>query len=249
MDIRAVDNEVSRWLATPIGQALLAREARLVEDTLQGVFGEHALQVGRWGESRQFLKAARTQRTVCIADCDGALADGEPSAIGRPYRLPVVSDSMDVVILPHTLDYSTRPHALLREGHRVLRADGHLIALGFKPGGLWGLRRLIPGAAMPPAIETLISDRQLTDWLQLLDLHILGRTSYFFRWPLRTRRASENPAWEERGRRFWPELAACYMLSAQKRVIPLTTVRRPWRSKPKVVGGLANPTTRVRHDL
>lgn len=238
-----------RWLASPLGQALEAQESRLLEECLDGVFGEHALQLGCWGEPGAFLRHARTQRKVRISDSDGLLVDPQPGAIGRLYRLPLLSESVDVAILPHTLEYSSRPHAILREVHRVLRADGHLLVLGFKPGGLWGLRRLIPGAAMPPGIRTMIADRQLTDWLRLLDLYMLGNTPYFFRWPLPARRVSDSQTWERRGRRFWPELAACYMLSAQKRVVPLTTVRHPWRSKPKVVaGGLVKPTTRMRLD-
>jgi hypothetical protein len=40
-------------------------------------------------------------------------------------------------------------------------------------------------------------------------------------------------------------MSACYMLSAQKRVSTLTPVRPVWSKKPKVVGGLAEPSTRV----
>ena len=236
------------WLASPLGQALLAREQQLVEQVLEGVFGEFCVQIGRWGESRSFVRPARTQHAACVSDANGLLADPEAGAIGRPWRLPLASDSVDAVILPHTLEYSSRPHAILREVHRVLRADGHLVILGFKTGGLWGLRRLVPGAAMPPGTTGLIGDNTLCDWLQLLDLHLLGNTPYFFRWPLPSRNASNVDKWEQRGRRWWPEFAACYMLSAQKRVVPLTTVRRPWRAKPKVVAGLVKPTTRVRTD-
>ena len=239
---------LATWLETPLGQALAGQEARLVEEALSGVFGEFCLQLGQWGEPRSFLRFARTQRSFCISDREGLLVDSEPGAVGRLYRLPLASDSVDAVLLPHTLEFCNRPHAILREVHRVLRADGQLLILGFKPGGLWGLRRLIPGAAMPPGVDTLISDRQLRDWLQLLDLYILGTTPYFFRWPLPMRRVNESQAWERRGRNWWPQLGACYMLSAQKRVVPLTTVRKPWRAKPKVVGGLVKPTTRTTHD-
>lgn len=235
------------WLATPLGQSLLEREARLVEDTFSGIFGEHCLQLGQWGEANAFLRFARTQRTVGIAEAKDRSADAQPSAIGQLHRLPVASESMDAIILPHTLEFSGRPHAILREVHRVLRADGRLIVLGFKPGGLWGLRRLIPGAGLPPAVDELIADRQLCDWLQLLDLHIHGIERYFFRWPLPGNGGHTSRAWEDRGRRWWPELAACYMLSAQKRVVALTPVRKPWRSRPKVVGGLVKPTTRIIH--
>ena len=236
------------WLATPLGESLLQQECRVVEEAFDGVFGEQCLQLGLWGEPNAFLRFARTQQGACIADMPDLAkseASTRPEAVGHLYRLPVASDTIDAVLLPHTLDYSDRPHAILREAHRVLRSDGHLVVLGFKPGGLWGLRRLIPGAALPPGVDHLISDRQLTDWLQLLDFRIHSSSRYFFRWPLPGNRRSSSPLWERRGQRWWPELSACYMLTAQKRVFTMTTVTRPWRSRPKVVAGLVKPTTRV----
>lgn len=235
---------VRRWLDTPLGRELLREETQLVEQALSGIFGAYCLQLGEWGEPHAFLRHARTQRKAGIV---GSVLDqrvAEPSnVIGHLHRLPFLGDSVDAVLLPHTLEFSRRPHAILREVHRVLRADGHLIVLGFKPGGLWGLRRLLPGAGMPPGIETMIGCRQLCDWLELLDLHIHGLTRYCFRWPLPAHRGSSSGRWEERGRRWWPELAACYMLSAQKRVIPMTTVRMRWHKRRDVVAGLAKPTT------
>jgi SAM-dependent methyltransferase len=233
------------WLETPFGQALLNQEVRLVEEAFDGLFGEQCLQLGIWGKSNTFLRFARTQRTTCITD--GTLSgEDRASVIGALHRLPVESDSIDVAFLPHTLDYSDeRTHAILREVDRVLTPHGHIVVLGFKPGGLWGLRRLVPGAELPPGAGSLISDRQLTDWLQLLDMRIQGITRYFFRWPLPGQKRASSAVWEARGRRFWPELAACYMLTAQKRVVTLTPVKQPWRSRPKVVGGIAEPTTRV----
>ena len=137
-----------QWLQSPLGEALLAQEGRQVEEALDGIFGEQCLQLGLWGEARTFLRHARTQRSALI---DTAALGAAPSAIGDLHRLPVADDTVDCVILPHTLDFSDRPQAILREAHRVLRSDGHLVVLGFKTGGLWGLRRLIPGAALPPA--------------------------------------------------------------------------------------------------
>jgi SAM-dependent methyltransferase len=218
---------VRQWLETPFGQALLAQEARVVEEAFDGIFGEQCLQLGLWGEPNTFLRFARTQRSACIADWPNVADEARPAAVGHLHRLPVASESVDAVLLPHTLDYSDeRSHAILREVDRVLRPHGHLVLLGCKPGGLWGLRRLIPGAGLPPATNRLISDRQLSDWLQLLDMRIHGVTRYFFRWPLPGNKGTTNPLWESRGRRFWPELAACYMLTAQSIVEPTTRVSR-----------------------
>ena len=240
------DHETHRWLLTPLGESLLAHEARLAEDVLDGVFGEETLQLGFWGEARTFLRYARTQRTAVVSEwlpADGAGAGR--LAVGEYHRLPVASDSVDLVVLPHTLDFADRPHAVLREVHRVLRADGHLLILGFRPGGLWGVRRLIPGAGMPPGADNLLSDRRLKDWLRLLDMRIHQSKGYFFRWPLSGTRRAGSSAWEKRGQRWWSELSACYMLSAQKRISTLTPVRPVWTKKPKVVAGLAEPSTRI----
>jgi SAM-dependent methyltransferase len=237
---------VQQWLESPFGQALLAQEGRIVEAVLDGIFGEQCLQLGLWGAPNFFLRFARTQRSVCIADRQHVAADGRPGVVGHLHRLPVSSESVDAVLLPHTLDYSDdRSHAILCEVDRVLRPHGHLVVLGCKPGGLWGLRRLIPGEGLPPAADHPISDRRLSDWLQLLDMRIQGITRYFFRWPLTGNKGTSNPEWESRGRRFWPELAACYMLTAQKRVFTVTPIKKPWRTRPEVVGGIVEPTSRV----
>jgi len=233
------------WLQTPLGAALLQTETRVVEEALDGVFGEQCLQLGLWGENRTFIRFTRTQRCSLIAET--RIAEGsncKPCALGKLHQLPVASDSVDAILLPHTLDYSDRPHAILREVDRVLRRDGRLIILGFKPFGLWGLRRLVPGAGIPPGADQLISERRLRDWLKLLDMRIDGTSRYFFRWPLPGNKARGSNKWERRGQAWWPELAACYMLSAQKRVSTLTPVKPLWRRQPKVVAGLAEPTAR-----
>ena len=223
----------------------MQQESRVVEEAFDGIFGEQCLQLGLWGEANTFLKHARTQRT-CLIDAGanpvgtasvgaasvGAASVGaasaaidSPSVIGQLHRLPIASDSIDCVLLPHVLDYSDRPHAILREVDRVLTSHGHLAILGFKTGGLWGVRRLIPGAGLPPDADQLLPERRLRDWLELLDLRIHGVTRFFFRWPLPGVRGASSAKWEQRGQRWWPEFAACYMLTAQKRVSTLTPVR------------------------
>ena len=241
--------EVQEWLKTPLGDALLQQESRIVEEAFDGIFGEQCLQLGIWGEPQTFLKHSRTQRKCLIDKGVGAasaatISDASPSVIGKLHRLPIDNNAVDCVLLPHLLDYSDRPHAMLREVDRVLTAHGHIAILGFKPGGFWGLRRLIRGAELPPGGNNLVPERGLGDWLQLLDMHIHGIKRYFFRWPLTGIRRGTSSKWEQRGQRYWPEFAACYMLTAQKRGSTLTPVRPVWR-KAKVVAGLAETSNRV----
>ena len=113
------------WLKTPFGQALLLQEVRVVEAALDGLFGEQCLQLGIWGEANTFLRFARTQGALCIADASSSEKHGRPGAVGKMHRLPIENESVDVVLLPHTLDYSDdRSHAVLREADRVLRPHG-----------------------------------------------------------------------------------------------------------------------------
>ena len=156
-------DSVNKWLTSPLGTALVQQEGRVVEEALDGIFGEQCLQLGLWGEANAFLRHARTQRTALLdigaahgreslpaAGGDASRPRGAPTIIGQLHNLPIQNDSIDCVILPHVLDFSDRPHAILREVDRVLTRDGHVVILGFKTGGLWGIRRLIPGAGLPP---------------------------------------------------------------------------------------------------
>ena len=53
-------------------------------------------------------------------------------------ELPFASHSLDLVVLPHVLEFSTDPHQVLREVERVLIPEGQVIICGFNPTSLWG---------------------------------------------------------------------------------------------------------------
>src|SRR5690606_35032077 len=101
---------VHRWLGSPPGQALQQQDARIVEEAFDGIFGEQCLQLGLWGEARSCLKYPRIQRCASLADPDNVIGGERPNIYGQLHLLPVASDSVDAVILPHTLEFSDRPH-------------------------------------------------------------------------------------------------------------------------------------------
>ncbi len=231
----------SSWLRSALGQALLASERELLRGVLEGVFGEVCVQLGAWGEPDDFTQLARTQRTGLVVPrpMPGA------ALVSRLSQLGIADDSVDVMLLPHTLDYCAEPHATLREATRVLRSDGELIVLAFKPGGIWGLKRLWPGSLYPDCARRVVAERQLSDWLELLDLRVLSRQRYFFKWPTEAGASETSPVWQNWGERFWPEFAACYMLRAQKRLRTLIPVSGRWQPRKKVVAGLVKPSIRA----
>jgi SAM-dependent methyltransferase len=228
------------WLATPLGRRCLANEQRLIRHALERVFGEQFLQIGAWGDRNAFLRHARTQRRALIDWRPHVSAD----FLSDPEQLAVASDSVDAVLLPHTLERTQSPHALLREVDRVLRPDGHLIVLSFCPGGLWGLRHLLSKGGYPEGRERMIREGRLRDWLELLSFDVGEATRYCHTLPLDRFSYLRVLPREERAQRWLPMLGAGYLLRAQKRVRPLTPVRLWRRQRLRVVGSLVEPTTR-----
>lgn len=238
----AVKTDVQAWLATPLGRRCLAFEQRLARSALERIFGEHCLQIGLWGERNSLLRYARTHRSVLLDWRVGTAAD----VISDFEPLAILSDSIDVVLLPHTLELADSPHSLLREVDRVLRADGHVVAFGFSPTGPWGLRHLLARDGYPPGHQRMIREGRLRDWLELLSFDVRPARSYLYTLPFQRFR-SVRPVFRESWTRWLPVLAGGYLLSAQKRVRPLTPIRSVWRRRRlKVVGGLIEPTTRTR---
>ncbi len=167
-----------------------------------------------------------------------------PIFVSDPEQLAIASDSVDAVLLPHTLERTASAHALLREVDRILRADGHLIVLSFSPHGLWGLRHLLSARGYPDGRERMIREGRLRDWLELLSFDVGATTRYCHTLPLNRFKQLRVLPHEERAHRWLPMLGAGYMLRAQKRVRPLTPVRLWRRQRLRVVGSLVEPTTR-----
>ena len=240
-------NEISkrdRWLDTPLGQRCLKAEQALVRGALEHAFGERFLQVGLWGGADSFTRYARTQRTTLL-DWRALPA---AQVLSDTDALAIATGSVDAVLLPHTLELAPSPHALLREVDRVLRAAGRVVVLSFNPNGLWGLRQVMSPGGYPPGHRRPMPESRLGDWLKLLSFDIDRRTRYCHTPPLeRASRPGSFPR-EDWARRWMPMLGGGYMVSALKRVHPMTPVRPRWRRRRlNVVGGLVKPTTNSPH--
>ncbi|HKE93124.1 MAG TPA: methyltransferase domain-containing protein [Povalibacter sp.] len=234
------------WLRTPLGERLYATERKLVGEALAQVFGWQLLQIGLWGDDDGLIAEARTQRKSVLG-WHGPRAQSSAMIRSRTDALAVASDSVDAVLLPHTLEYEPDPHEILREVGRILSGEGHLVVLGFRPLSSWGLRYLFARRGFPPGIERLIGEGRLRDWLKLLGFEIVDARRYLFALPW-TAAASPQGFFERAGEHLWPLFASGYMIKARKRVYALTPIRPRWRLRPAVVGGLIEPTTRMNRD-
>jgi SAM-dependent methyltransferase len=236
--------ELQAWLRSPLGERLYALESKVATEALAQVFGWQLLQIGVWGENDALIAEARTQRRSVLAR-HGEHGPGRPIIRSRTDALAIASDSVDAVLLPHTLEYEPDPHEILREVERILSGEGHLIVFGFRPFSSWGLRHLFARDGFPPGLERVISEGRLRDWLKLLGFEVVDARRYLFTLPWGSAAPSSQSFLERAGGHLWPLLAGGYLLKARKRVYTLTPIQPRWRLRPKVVGGLIEPTTRV----
>ncbi len=227
------------WFEGPLGSRVLREEAAVAPLALDNVFGFELLQVGTWGPAQHLLDGARTQHTTLVAP---EMAPGV--TLCAPLEtLPFRSDSIDAILLPHTLELVEDPYAVLREAERILTAEGCLMICGFNPFSGWGARRalgrLFGRAAFPPCTRRMLSERRLRDWVALLGFDVDGVYGYLGALPVKGR---AHPAEFQAGPSW---VSGAYLIKARKRVTSLTLVRPRRRVRQRVLVGAAEPTTKV----
>ena len=237
------------WFYQSPGRELLQREKACLDELLPELFGYYMLQLGQLDEEAGLLSASRFRNNV-VMDLSTLVTPGMMSVKGDPMRLPFATDSVDAVLMPHTLDFTSDPHQVLREVERVLIPEGRLILLGFNPWSLWGLWRILRRRSRRvPWCGQFLGPRRITDWLSLLGFG-LERTQFLMHrppiWHVGMMRRMEFL--ERMGQRYWSPMAGVYLVHAVKRVSTLTPMKPLWSKRPSVLGGrVAEPTTRNKH--
>lgn len=233
-----ISNQLAWYTRSP-GRELLALENGLLEQMLKGQFGHFLLQVGAFGHQDALAAATGVRTKVCVLPKSGELVPGIKTLVADPAALPVAADSIDLVILPHTLDFAKNPHQILREVERVLIPEGSVIILGFSPWSFWGLWRLFHWRSKTvPWCGQFISPQRMRDWLCLLGLDIHRCEGFMFRPPLGHERVLHRlQVMERMGGRFWPLFSGAYVIQAVKRVSKLTPIKPHWKLRPKRIDG------------
>lgn len=233
------------WYASPLGKSLELSELAAVRDALGMLFGFHLLLVAPpWQGSP--LDACRIPHRMVMPRVWQGRAQTS-GLVGAPEALPVITDSLDTIILPHTLEFVNQPHEVLREVDRCLIPEGHVVILGFNPYGLWGLWRLLYGwRRRMPWTGRFISQTRVRDWLALLGFDTLACRPLLFRPPLPSLASPQRlQLLDQLAERGWPIPAAGYQLLARKRVVGMTPLRPRWRPRRALIsGGLIEPTRR-----
>ena len=196
-----------------------------MDEAVADIFGFNALQFGM--PQCDFLRTNR------IPFKQKAGLSGQVDVCCTLTALPFATQSIDLVVLPHVLEFHPDPHQLLREIERILIPEGQLIIHGFNPVSLWGLRqRLMPRSELFPWNGNYLSVLRLKDWLNLLGFDLDRGCFGCYTPPL----SQEN--WlrrlqfmEAAGDRWWGFAGGVYLLRAIKRVRGMRLVAPKWQDR------------------
>lgn len=233
-----------RWFKSELGGAVLAQEQRLIDRRLGNCFGYHLLQLSVDNRLTLFGNS-RIQRCFKAGP---APVSGPDTVVHCDWQaLPFESDSIDVAIVHHALEFADSPHAMLRELQRVLVPHGRLLLIGFNPVSLLAARLWLAGQLDGDRRwhQHWLMPTRLQDWLALLNFAWEPAAFAFHRPPLklaaRWAGPPAAPAWHER----WP-LGGIYVMSAVKEVAAGIPLKPRWgRATPRLVAlPVAKPTSR-----
>lgn len=200
------------------------------------IFGFNAIQIGL--PQINALQANRMPHKwlsdTHLPSSNGA-GNAVPVVVHDFAELPFASQSLDLVVLPHVLEFAAEPHQVLREVERVLIPEGQVIICGFNSASLWGARQVagrLTGAHFLPLDGEFISLPRLKDWLKLLNMEVNRGHFGCYAPPCATDKWLNRFSFMEKaGGRWWPYLGAVYIVQAIKRVKGMRLIGPVWSKK------------------
>ncbi|OGV73175.1 MAG: methyltransferase type 11 [Methylophilales bacterium RIFCSPHIGHO2_02_FULL_57_10] len=224
----------SEWIATPLGEYVIAREQVLFDATVADIFGFKAMQLGL--PSVDLLRNCRIPYRIAASPWGGALR----CDFGQ---LPLATQSVDLLLLPHVLEFAENPHQILRDAERTLVPEGHIVISGFNPVSLWGARHLFCKRSGYPWGGRFISLMRIKDWLALLGMEVVAGRMACYAPPLKSKNWLARLDWMDRaGDRWWPMTGGTYFLVAKKRVAGMRLIRPQWNSRRMAQALIPRPT-------
>ncbi|MBT8420654.1 MAG: class I SAM-dependent methyltransferase [Gammaproteobacteria bacterium] len=219
---------------------LLSREKALLDGVLPHLFGHYILQVGRLGDADLLVRSRIPHRILVEVDGNRSVP-GRSCLRARPDALPIVSDSIDVVVLPHLLEFSSHIQETIQEAERVLIAEGHLLILAFNAWSLLGIHHLLCRQGNPDPDRQSESDERpctpcrggrfpglnrIRNRIATLGFEVISVKRYFFQPPIGNRDLMNRLRFlDVIGPRFLPFFSGAYLIVAKKRVTTLTPIR------------------------
>ncbi|TAK77109.1 MAG: SAM-dependent methyltransferase [Gammaproteobacteria bacterium] len=218
----------NHWLAHEfLGHNLLESEQQLLSRLLNNHFGKQAVLLG----VPQQYALLNTTPVVCHSLLTPIIHNEKNSHYieGDFHELPILTGSMDLVLLPHTLEFVDHPRQLLSEACRIVKPEGLIVITGFNPYSAWGVKKIWSKHKISPSSGHFLQASHLKRWLQLADFALEKQKYTLFRPPINHPTLYQKLHFlESIGSMCLPFLGGVYILLARAKVIPLTPIRLKW---------------------
>jgi len=216
------------WKSTDYADQFFQRERQFLQAALRQAASPKALQIGNLIDT----DVVADLDLPFLVHADNELVSEAPDLLADAAFLPFAPESFSTVILPHALEGHSLPHQVLREVHRVLMPDGHLVLTGFNPYSLMGLQNLVHKKAVYSG--RYYSSPRVIDWLQLLGFQVVASSMCQYAPLLKSERLQKMFGFlESVGDRWLPMTGGAYMITAKKRDVGMTLVGRVKFRNPK----------------
>jgi len=208
------------WFTTPKGKVLQKQEANFLKRSITVSCKQVIVQIGALGWENDFIDSS-LYKQYFVLDDEQRGSPGSQLLRGDNDALPLKTESVDMVILAHLLEFDTNKHQVLREVERILKPEGKLIVINFNPWNAYvNFQYLKNRAEHTSWIPSLVSRTRIEDWLRLLNFEVELAAGFDFD----TMRIGAGHA-EQRKSSI---RVAAYAMKAIKRryhLIPLTPVK------------------------
>ena len=220
----------NEWLIKQFwGREMLEEEMACLRELLVRHFGKQALLLGVPSQ-RPLLSSTSIPCHSLATPLNQETSSGNMIETDL-HELPFLTGSIDLVILPHTLEFIDHPRHLLNEACRIIKPEGLIIICGFNPYSWWGLKQYFNKHKSFPRPTHSIETYQIKKWLSLADFALEAHTSILFRPPFFRANIHKKLYFLEKvGKRF-PLFGGVYILAARAKVIPLTPIKLKWKQQ------------------
>lgn len=163
---------------TPRGKLLQTMEAKYIKRCMTVSCKQHQLQIGGLAWENEFVDCSLYRNYVIL---DGkSMGDEQALKINaKAYNLPIQTESMDFVIIPHMLEFDAQRFRTMREVHRVLKPGGELVILNFNSASLYVRFQFLLDKKLGESWRShFIRRKRMMDWLKLLNFEVLHTAEF-----------------------------------------------------------------------
>ncbi len=234
------------WYQQEPGTNLLKAERHLLNEWLPRLFGENLLQVGGPADT-SFTSTSPIRHQVRITPSPPTTSKDMTTIIAQLIQFPIKPRSIDVVLLPHALEFLADPLETLQAIKSILIPEGYCLILLFNPISLWGITSLMNKKIYPrgTSLQFLANYKRL---IKQAELTIIDQKSIYFRPPNKSKIKQHRFLFMEGiGQMCWPNCGASTLFVTQKKIFGTTPMKEKWgTSKETFSGDIIETEQRVR---